>query len=194
MFEESPETDILESWQAKRHSELLAKTVATMPQSYGFDESPPASAYADFDTRRYPIIDSAGLINPILLDGSLQLAMVELKGKDPTLVLLDQLAAKHQVGIYSKAPTPNPWCVESVKRFRELYSPEPQRQPTLTIPQDDFEPKQRIRVRQGAPIEAVLSEIIVKLESLRDHTQSAPQRLGVESAIRLLRNGARVLP
>jgi len=192
---------------------LLNAPFATKPKS--FDElgnSPPPESYADHDGRRYPVLDRVGSVDPQLLWGSYQLAVQELAQDEPTRLLLTEMARKHRIGIYNdeweKSP-PAPefllsrqWAIGTVERFREIFSGESRRsdpdvriaeqhaplEPSPTYKPDD---PQRIRIKS---MEEYPQALLRELETLQRATRNPSQRLGIETALRLIRKGAYIEP
>jgi hypothetical protein len=70
---------------------------------------------------------------------------------------------------------------------------EPQSTPNVTpyptVNDEDSIRIPRIRIKRGASIEEILQELTRNLEELHDHTRHPIQRIGVQSAIQLVKRG-----
>jgi hypothetical protein len=211
--DDSSETDITTEAHAFFDAKLLNAPLATEPKS--FNEAPPLASYADYEGRRYPVLDPTGSVDSQLLWGSHILASKELPEAHPTRQLLTKMAQKFHIGIYNDEWKKTPpaasfllskqFALETVRRFRETFSPtsQPADSPTTPVDESDSEPMRpiTIRVTKETDVMSFKGSAIIELEELQNRTRfnsinargnpgvfAAGYKEGVADAIKILRS------
>jgi len=200
---------IIDDARAYHRSKLLNAPRAT--NSHPFTDAPPLTAYADYEGRRFLVLDAEGSVDPQLVWGSYQLAVRELSQDDPTRQLLTKMAQKFGIGIYNdewKKTPPSPeflnsrqFALEAVKRQRELFSSV--NLSTTPTEESDPEPSRPItlRITKESGWKGVRESAINELEELQNRTRfnsisargnpgvfAAGYKQGVADAIQVLRS------
>ncbi len=205
--DDSESDDLLESFYADHYAKLLNAPFGSGFEQVSFAESfvaPPAFCHADFEDRRYPVLRRDGTMDRLYLWGSNQLAAEELPADDPTRRILNKLAQKHHVGVYSQqwqSPTPEfllqkQAAVGVVKRYRENYAPKPLPtiSETLGITTESAASTYKPTRISVAFMEDYPAALLRELRTIQRSLPSAGQRLGLQQAIRLVESGVHVSP